>query len=205
MMRMIMPAPEMPRIEVRHQQALSVMPARAEDIVILLALRGPLLLAQAIPFKMRMPRDTRGQFGRDNHAIAGSFEEEAVIDIGEAIEAELLVDPADLRQQVVPESHQIALDGIDVGPRRLVELAQIVRDQAEGAYEADGGIGERRDDRLPDIAAHFDRRIQQQQIAPTARAHGRVAPGAEAQVAVGEEDLQAETLAQRTAQIVLTR
>src|SRR5689334_2551564 len=98
MLRMIVTIPPVLRIKVRIKQALSMMPAITEDIVILLALRGSVLFAQAIPFAMRVFLHPFGHQGRRNNAISRSFEEEAAIHIHQAIEAQLLVDPANLRQ-----------------------------------------------------------------------------------------------------------
>jgi len=53
-MRVVVPAPPMLGIEVRHQQALAMMPARAKDIIIFLTLSRTFFLAQAIPFAMGM-------------------------------------------------------------------------------------------------------------------------------------------------------
>src|SRR5215472_86644 len=49
---MVMTAPEVLRIVVGNQQALAMMPAGTEDVVVLLALCRTVILAQAIPFTM---------------------------------------------------------------------------------------------------------------------------------------------------------
>src|SRR5579875_555400 len=94
---MVMPAPQMLRVIVHHQQALTMMPAITEDVVILLALRRSLLFTQAIPFTVRMLLQQRRQRRQGQHAIARGFEEETEMDVHEAIETELFIDPAYLR------------------------------------------------------------------------------------------------------------
>src|SRR5579884_3935600 len=115
MVRVIVAAPEVLWIVVEDEQALAVMPARAEDVIIFLALRRALLLAQAEPFAVRVLFDAVGHLGRDQRAITGGLEKETEMHVGQAIEAEFLVDPADFGQQLAPEGHQIAFDSIDVG------------------------------------------------------------------------------------------
>src|SRR5579884_2299446 len=67
--RMVMAAPEVLRVVVENEQALPVMPARAEDIVIFLALRRALLFAQAEPFAVRVLFNAVGHLGSDQRAI----------------------------------------------------------------------------------------------------------------------------------------
>src|SRR5579883_1003859 len=98
-MRMIVAGPAIARAKVRHQQALTVMPAVSKDVVVLLALRGPLILAQTVPLAMRMLDQQLLDLGSRDDTIPGGFKEEAEMDVHQAIEAEALVNRTDLGQQ----------------------------------------------------------------------------------------------------------
>src|SRR5712692_5588772 len=115
MMVMVMTAPEVLRIIVGNQQTLAMMPASAEDVIVFLALRCSLILTQALPLTMWMLLDPLSHERRCEHTIAGSLEEEAIVDIHQAIKAEPFIDPADFLQQFAAEGHQVAFDSIDVG------------------------------------------------------------------------------------------
>src|SRR5579859_1263249 len=77
MMGVVMAAPCILRAIVGYQQALAMMPAIAEDVIILLAFGGPFLFAQAIPFAVRVPDNAFSNQRRRQHAIAGGLEEKA--------------------------------------------------------------------------------------------------------------------------------
>src|ERR1051326_5474132 len=85
----IMTTPQMALVIIGYQQALAVMPAVTEDIVILLALGAPFLFAQAIPLAMRMLLKEFGDGGRENGPVASGFKEEAVVNVHQAIDAEI--------------------------------------------------------------------------------------------------------------------
>src|SRR6266567_4653038 len=93
---MIVTTPQVLRVIVRDQQALSVMPAIAEDIVILLALGCLFILAQTVPLTMGMLLDTFRHQGSRKGAVASSFDKESEVDVRQAIETEFFVDPANL-------------------------------------------------------------------------------------------------------------
>src|SRR5579864_6156355 len=94
-MVMVMTTPEVLRIVVGNQQAFAMMPASTEDVIILLALCCALVVTQAIPFTVWVLLDALNHAWSRQDAIAGGFEEETVVDVHQAIEAETLVDPAD--------------------------------------------------------------------------------------------------------------
>src|SRR5579875_1756268 len=127
MMLMVVAAPQVPRIVVGDQQALPMMPARAEDIIIFLALCRPLVLAQTLPLAVLVLPDTPGHQRSRDDAIPRCFKEKAEVDVHQAIEAELFVDPADLRQQFAAERHQVSFNSINIRAGRLAELAQVIR------------------------------------------------------------------------------
>src|SRR5579859_765117 len=79
MMGVVVAAPCVLRAIVGYQQILAVMPAIAEDVIVLLAFGGLFLFAQAIPFAVRVLNDAFSNQGRRQHAIAGGLEEETVI------------------------------------------------------------------------------------------------------------------------------
>src|SRR5579875_2378216 len=191
---MIMPAPQMLRIIVHHEQALTMMPAITEDIIILLALCRSLLFTEAIPLAVWVLLQQRSQRRQCQHAIARGFEEETEMDVHETVKAKFFIDPANLRQQFTSEGHQIALNSIDIWPLRLAELAQIIGDKTIGANYTDIAISQRHCQRLPDIAIHLDRGIHQHDIASTTGAHRRVASGGKAHIVVGKQHLELDSL-----------
>src|SRR5215831_17404403 len=70
-MVMVMTAPEVLRVVVRNQQALTMMPAGTEDVIVFLALCRTVILAQAIPFTMRVLFDALSYTWSRQDAIAG--------------------------------------------------------------------------------------------------------------------------------------
>jgi hypothetical protein len=98
MVGMIVTTPQLLGTIIGDQQTLAVVPAVAEDIIILLAFGGALILTQAEPFSMRMLFDALRDQGHGQDTIAGGLEEKAVVDIHEAIKTEALVDPAYFRE-----------------------------------------------------------------------------------------------------------
>src|SRR5690349_16973282 len=107
MMSVIVAAPGVLWAIVGYQQALAMMPAIAENVVILLAFGGPFFFAQTIPFAVRVLNKAFSNRGRRQDTIAGGLEEKTVVNVHQAIEAETLVDGADFGQQGSAKSHQI--------------------------------------------------------------------------------------------------
>ena len=142
-MRVVVPAPPMLGIEVRYQQALAMMPARAKDIIIFLTLGRTFFLAQAIPFAMGMFLNSLGHNLSGNSAIARSFEKEAEVNIHQAIKAEFLVNPNNLRQQLAPESHQVSLYRVDIWTCRLTKFAQVIGNQPIWSSDPYTGVSKR--------------------------------------------------------------
>src|SRR6202023_2965887 len=103
MVGMIMTRPVIYWVVVRCQEAFAMMPAIAEDVIILLAPGSLLILAQAIPLSMGMLLDTLRNQRRCNDAIARSFEKEAVVDVHQSVKAEFFVNPANFWQQFPAE------------------------------------------------------------------------------------------------------
>jgi len=81
MVGLIMTRPVIFMVVVRYQEAFAMVPAIAEDVIILLAPGSLLILAQAIPLSMGMLLDTLRNQRCRNDAIARSFEKEAVVDV----------------------------------------------------------------------------------------------------------------------------
>src|SRR5215470_12379772 len=127
MVGMIMPAPQVAGPVVGHKQTLAMMPAFTEDVVVLLALGGLLICAKTEPFAMWMSLDEFSYPRGSQHTIARCLKEEAIVDVHQAVEAEALINPANLGQQFPTESHQVTLDCIDIGFRRFIKLAQVFR------------------------------------------------------------------------------
>src|SRR5260370_1237163 len=96
----IVPVPLVVRVIVGNQQTLAMMPAVAEDIIVLFAPGSPFLLAEAVPFAVRVLLDALDDARSSDRSIAGRLEKEAVVDVHQAIETELLIDPADFLQQL---------------------------------------------------------------------------------------------------------
>src|SRR5580700_7949560 len=90
---MIVTAPQVANVIVDDEQAFAVMPTGAENVVVLLTPGGLLLLAEAVPLAMLVLLDMCCHLWNGQGAITGGFEEEAKVDVHQAIEAELLVDP----------------------------------------------------------------------------------------------------------------
>src|SRR5450759_382399 len=97
-MGMLMAAPQVLLPVVGNQQAFAMMPAIAEDIIVLLTFGGSFFFAPTIPFAVRMLDDALCHQGRGQHAIAGGLEEKTVIDIHQTVEAETLIDAANFGQ-----------------------------------------------------------------------------------------------------------
>src|SRR4051812_43019501 len=121
----IVAAPAFSRGRVSRQQALTVMPARTKQVVVLLALGRLFFRQEAIPFTMGMLDQPLGDGRQRDRAQTGGLEEEAPVNIREAVEAKLLVEKADLLQQFAAAGQQIAFNGVDIWSRRLVEIAQV--------------------------------------------------------------------------------
>src|SRR6266516_1808144 len=131
-MGMIMTRPAILRVVVRYQEAFAMVPTIAEDVIILLAHGGLLILAQAIPLPMEMFLDTLRNHRYRNDAITRSFEKEAVMDIHQAVKAEFFVNPANFWQQFPAEGHQVAFNGIDIRACCFMKVAQVICYQAIG-------------------------------------------------------------------------
>src|SRR5258708_9959084 len=123
MVRMIMAAPGIAGIVVGYEQALSVMPAVAEDVVVLLTFGCALVITQAVPLKVGMLLDAFSCQRGGYDTIASSLEEEAEVNVHQAIETELLVNPANFAQQFAAEGHQVAFNSINIWTGILLELA----------------------------------------------------------------------------------
>src|SRR6266700_2419303 len=95
---MIVAAPGIAGIIVGYKQAFAMMPAVAEDIIVLLTLSRALVFTQAVPLKMGVLLNALGHQGSCYGAIACCLEKEAEMNVHQAIEAELLVNPANLAQ-----------------------------------------------------------------------------------------------------------
>src|SRR3954453_1669272 len=96
----------------------------------------------------------------DEAAEARVLHLERPVDVGRPVPTELLVEPADVGEHLPTERHEIALDGVAraiVG--RLLELAKIVRHDAEGTDDTRRWIFERRLDRREDVARCLDRTV----------------------------------------------
>src|SRR6266566_7255047 len=90
----IMTSPQILRLIISYQQAFPMMPAIAKDVIVLLALGHTLLLIQTEPFTVWVFLDAFCHYRRGQDMIARGFEEEAEIDIHQAVETEALINPA---------------------------------------------------------------------------------------------------------------
>src|SRR5438876_1067611 len=118
MIGMVVSMPPVIGIEVRYQQALAMMPACAKDIIIFLTLRRAFFLAQAIPFAMGMFLNSPGYYRSGNRAITRRLEEEAEVNIHQAIKTEFLINPANFRQQFSPGPDVDAIEAYLMAFRR---------------------------------------------------------------------------------------
>src|SRR5436305_1594006 len=114
MIGVIVAPPQVLRAIIGYQQTFPVMPAITKDIIVLLTFGCLLIFAQTKPFAMGVLDNAFRNLGSGQHAIARGFEEEAVVDVHQAIETETLVNPANLRQKRSAKCHEIAFDGIDI-------------------------------------------------------------------------------------------
>ena len=89
-----MAAPQVVWIVVHNQQTFSVVPTVAENVVVRLALSSLLFFTQAVPLAMGMFLQQICDRREGYNAIAGCLEEKAIVNIHQAVEAELFVDPA---------------------------------------------------------------------------------------------------------------
>src|SRR5450631_1754351 len=119
-----------------------MMPAIPEDIVVLFAFCAPLIFTQAIPFAMRMLLNASAYLRYGDRSIASRLKEEAIIDIHQAVEAELFIDPTHLWQQLTPKSQEIALNSIHIWPLRFLKFAQIFCSQSIRSGNPYGCIGQ---------------------------------------------------------------
>ena len=67
-------------------------------------------------------------------------QDEAPPDVEVAVEAEPLVERAALGGVGAPERLEVALDGVDVAGRRVLEVAQVGRRDAPAAGDRDGRV-----------------------------------------------------------------
>src|SRR6266404_4721986 len=142
MMGMIMPAPQVALPVISYQQALSMVPAITKDVIILLTLSGTVFLAQAEPLTVWMPFDIISHSRRCQDTIARCLEEEAVMNIHQAVETEALLNPANLLQQLSTKSHQVSLDSIYIRPPRFIKLTQVIRHQAIWSHNSHVAVGQ---------------------------------------------------------------
>src|SRR6478672_10929006 len=83
----IVAAPAFSRGCIGRQQALTVMPARTKQVVVLLTFRRPFFGQEAIPLTMGMLDQPLGDGRQRDRAQTGGLEEEAPVDVREAVEA----------------------------------------------------------------------------------------------------------------------
>src|SRR3989442_14667115 len=96
MVGMIVPAPQVAGPVVGYKQALAVMPALTEDVVVLLAPGGLLVFAQTEPFAMWMSLDEFDYPRRSQHTIARGLKEESINDAHPAVDSNVSINPASL-------------------------------------------------------------------------------------------------------------
>ena len=89
--------------------------AAAEPISLRLVMRGPA--------PMLVPGD-RQRRGPDRHPAVGAHRE-GQVKVGVAVEAEPVVEAADLAQRLTTNRQAVALNGVDLARRRLLELAAV--------------------------------------------------------------------------------
>src|ERR1700676_2573927 len=194
-MGMLVAAPQILLPVVGNEQAFAMMPAIAEDIIVLLCFGGTFFFTQTIPFAVRMLDDAFRHQGRGQHAIAGGLEEKTVVDIHQPIETETLIDAPNFGQYGSAKGQKIPLDRVYIGTGGFAKFAQIVCHQTIGANYATIAVGQRLRQRLPDIAIDFDGGIHQHNIAAPTGAHSGIAPGSKTDIMIGEEYLQRDALA----------
>src|SRR5581483_6392363 len=192
---MIMPTPQVLRMVVGNKQALPMMPAITENVVIFLAFGRSLILAQALPLTMHVFLNTLRYQWCSQDAISSSFEEKTVVDIHQAIKTEFLVDPTDLGEQFTTKCQQVTLNGINIRPRSFTELAQIVGYQTIGSNNADVTIRESGRQGFPDITGHLNRSIHEDNVTSATGSHGCIASSSETHVMIGKKYLQSYGLA----------
>src|SRR5579875_3994339 len=129
MMRMIVTGPVMLRLVILHQQAFAMMPAITKNVIVFLTPGSALIFAQTVPFAMRMSLQSFGHFRYHLNMIPRCLEEKAEVNVHQAIEAKLLVNPADFGQERAAKRHQISFNRVCLRSWRLLKLAQIFSHQ----------------------------------------------------------------------------
>ena len=205
MIGMIMTSPQVLRPVISYQQAFPMMPAVAKDIIILLALGRAFLFIQIEPFSMWVLLDAFSHLRSGQDTIARGFEEEAEIDIHQAVKTEALINPANLGQQLPTKSHQVALDCIHIRPGGFTKLTQVIGHQSIRPHNSHIAVRQCHSQRLPDIAFHFYRGIHQHDVMSSAGTHGGITTGSKTHSVVCEEHLQTNRLPICSNQLTATR
>ena len=111
----------------------------------------------------------------DGAAEAGVLDAERPLDVGGAVPPELLVEPADVGEHLAPERHQVALDRVARARLgRLVELAQVGRDDAERTdTRRRPGPSSAVSSGPSDVAGRLDRTVQRDARSARANDAGR--------------------------------
>ena len=104
-------------------------------------------------------------------------QDEAPPDVEVAVEPEALVERSALAAVGPPERLAVALDGVDVPGRRVLELAQVRRGDPPAADDSDRRVGEGLDQRRHDVAGRLDAGVEEDDDradrAPQADVRGR--------------------------------
>ena len=113
-------------------------------------------------------------------------------DVEVPIEPEPLVERPTLDEVGAAEGLEIALDGVDVARRRVLELAQVRRDDPPPAGDRDRDVIEGTDQRRHDVAGRFDARVEQDDDGTGRPAHADVRRGGMAEALARPDDLSGE-------------
>src|SRR5205823_6158818 len=82
-------------------------------------------------------------------------------DVRVPVEPEMRVEGANLAQDVTPHREAVALDGVHVARRCLVELTQVFRGDAERPRDPYAPITERCEQRRDQVSGRLDGRVEE--------------------------------------------
>ena len=147
-----------------HQQ-VAARPEPVDDPVeVPLGLPGPLLLREAFPAAV-LVADRRDVGDADRAPrpvpLPGIAQHEAPPDVEVPIEPEPFVERPALSGVVPTEREQVALDGVDVAWRRILERPQVGRRDAPSTGDGYGGVIQGADERRDHVAGRFDARVHE--------------------------------------------
>src|SRR5581483_3493197 len=170
--------------------------AAHEAVVVAAAALLALVLGEALPRAMRVPRGPRVADGHAAQPLRAERERRRDVEV--PIEAVALVESADGEERLAARREAVALHRVTRAAGDLVPLLEVIdRAQAPRPGGSDRARAERRRERSEEIVGELDGRIELKEEPPAGDAEEGVAARALAQVAVGEHDPHARIRRER--------